>query len=100
MNSGNRHVRYWREVQPAIKSKIEEIGMLGFEKVTAAELWNYLDKKKWKNLNEDLHLYEVVADVLSVKPGELINFMTVEAFRSASTSLDGQQDSKPVEQMD
>ncbi|MFC4320913.1 post-transcriptional regulator [Litchfieldia salsa] len=74
--------QYRDEVQPALKSKLEEFILFGYDSVTEEELWQYLCKKKWKREREAKLLYQIVNDILSVKIGEYMNFATVEAFKS------------------
>lgn len=91
MDQSHQYSSYYNEISPAIKSKLEEFRLFGYEKVTEKELWDYLTKKKWKKINEEIHLYEVVADVLSVKIGEVMNFTTVEAFKMGDFPMDDEE---------
>lgn len=43
VNENNR-----TQVQPVLKSKLEEFRLLGVDSVTEQGLWEYLIKKKWK----------------------------------------------------
>ncbi|APH06975.1 post-transcriptional regulator [Bacillus weihaiensis] len=70
-------------VKPAIKSKLEEFILLGYEDVSEEKLWSFLKNKKWKKTPE-LHVYEVVRDVLSLKVGDFMNYATVESFKGGS----------------
>ncbi|WP_071460243.1 post-transcriptional regulator [Bacillus massilinigeriensis] len=88
MKTGDRKTAWPREVEPALESKIEEFRMLGLNRVTAEELWNYLKRKKWAKIEGELRRYQLVADILAVKPGEFISFQTVEAFREENVDLD------------
>lgn len=71
------------KVQPALESKASEFRVLGYETITPDEIWTYLIEKKWRRLKENIHLYEVVADILALKVGDYMNYATVEAFREA-----------------
>ncbi|MBS4173668.1 post-transcriptional regulator [Bacillus sp. FJAT-49736] len=73
---------YWEQLQPALKSKAEELLLIGYGKVEAQELWNYLTRKKWKKPKTEVHLHELVSDVLSIKAGDYMNYATIEAFKS------------------
>lgn len=79
-------------VRPAIKSKLEEFILLGYEDVTEEKLWTYLKSKKWKKTPE-LYVHEVVRDVLALKVGEFMNFATVESFKEGNwfESTEGQE---------
>ncbi|MBD8069320.1 post-transcriptional regulator [Bacillus sp. PS06] len=74
--------QYRNDVKPALKSKLEEFILYGYDSVTEEELWQYLCKKKWKRERETKLLYQIVNDILSVKIGEYMNYATVEAFKS------------------
>lgn len=69
-------------VKPAIKSKLEEFILLGYEDVSEEKLWVFLKNKKWKKTPE-LSVHEVVRDVLGLKIGEFMNYATVESFKGA-----------------
>ncbi|MDQ0231511.1 post-transcriptional regulator [Metabacillus malikii] len=74
-------VEYYKDhVKPALKSKLEEFKMLGYAEVSEEKLWDFLKNKKWRKTKE-LSVYEVVSDVLSVKVGEYMNFVTVESYK-------------------
>jgi hypothetical protein len=73
---------------PALKSKAEELSILGYGKVEARDIWNYFIKKRWKNQKEDVHIYELVSDILSLKAGDYMNFAAVEAYRSPNWFAD------------
>ncbi|WP_210366778.1 post-transcriptional regulator [Bacillus sp. REN3] len=92
MERSHQYGRFYEEIKPALKSKLEEFRLFGYERVTEKELWDYLTKKKWKKVKEDIHLYEVVADVLSVQAGELMNHATVEAFKLGDFSLEDEEE--------
>jgi hypothetical protein len=74
--------RYYVSLELALISKVEEFEVLGYGKATVESLWLYLTKKKWKKPNQDVMFFELVNDVLTVKPGEYMSFETVEAYRS------------------
>ncbi|MCP3741201.1 post-transcriptional regulator [Rossellomorea sp. BNER] len=93
--NGNEHpyLHYYDMLYPALKSKVEEFEVLGYKDATISSLWTYLLKKKWKKTNGHPRLFQLVSDILSVKPGEYMNFETVEAFRSPNwfTDLDEEE---------
>ncbi|HZG73056.1 MAG TPA: post-transcriptional regulator [Chondromyces sp.] len=73
---------YFEYLMPAIKSKVEELKFFGYDDITEDNLWEYLTKKKWKKPQEGIRTYQLVGDIISVKPGEFMNFATVQAYRS------------------
>lgn len=75
--------KYRHHVKPALVSKAEEFKILDYGEVTEAELWNFLRNKKWKKKNE-LMVYEMVADIMSIKPNEFMTFATIESYKAGS----------------
>lgn len=73
---------YFNMLKPALASKAEEFEVLGYDSVSKEDIWNFLKQKTWKNPKEGIRIYELVADIMSVKPGDYMNYATVEAFRS------------------
>ncbi|KAB2495620.1 post-transcriptional regulator [Priestia endophytica] len=72
-----------RLVEPAMRSKMEEFRLFGYEEVTEEIVWQFLQQKKWKKRKiEELKLYELVNDILAVKISEVMNFMTMEVFKN------------------
>lgn len=72
---------YKKQVQPALESKLEEFRMLGYDRVSLQEVWDCLQRKKWKK-KEDKLLHEVVADILSLQVNDYMSYLTIEAFKS------------------
>ncbi len=87
MEIGHNYDRFRKEVHPALISKIEEFSLLGYGTISQESLWEFLRKKKWRKPKEDVKVYEVVSDILSVNVGEYMNYATVEAFKSDEFSL-------------
>ncbi|MBM4762406.1 post-transcriptional regulator [Bacillus sp. B15-48] len=79
-----------------MRSKLEEFKILGYGEAKEQELWTFLLNKKWKKPKDDVRLYEIVADILSVQPGEYMNFMTVEAFKLGSFVLDDEDERREL----
>jgi hypothetical protein len=74
--------RFREQVEPVIISKIEEFQLLGYDKVTANEIWDCLMKKKWRNMKEEMMLFQVVNDILSLKISDYMTYATLEAYKS------------------
>ncbi len=87
---GKKHVYdvYFETLKPALISKSEELMVLGYGEISVENLWGFLTKKKWKKSSVDIHLYQLVNDLLASKPGEIMNYMTVEAFRGENWLTD------------
>jgi len=62
---------------------MEEFRLLGYDKMTDGDLWDFLVSKKWKKLN-DVKIHQLAADILSVKVTDFMNYTTVESFKEAS----------------
>lgn len=96
MKHEHMYEQFRKNVRPAIKSKLEELEMLGYGAVTETEMWGYLLNKKWKNPKKDAHLFEIVADILAIKPGEYMNYATVEAFKLGSNTLSDEEERRKL----
>ncbi|MFT8319922.1 MAG: post-transcriptional regulator [Bacillus sp. (in: firmicutes)] len=82
MVSAHVYDHYRQKVQPALKSKLEEFHLLGYDTITEEELWGYLTKKKWKKASGSSRMFILVQDILNVKIGEYMNFATMEAYKA------------------
>ncbi|MFD2612602.1 post-transcriptional regulator [Paenibacillus gansuensis] len=60
-------------------SKADEFRMIGYEHVTAADIWECSSSKYKKNGTPALH--RMVNDILSLKATQLMNHMTMNAYR-------------------
>ena len=88
---------YFRtQVQPAIASKLNEFQLLGIDSVTEKEFWNFLIKKKWKKIKEEMKLYEIIQEILSVKASDYISFATIETYKTTEFSLEDQDELKEL----
>lgn len=96
MNPSHHYGRFYNQVKPALESKIEEFEIFGYEQIREKELWDYLTKKKWKKATEEAQIYEIVADILSAKIGEVMNFTTVEAFKLGEFTIDDEEERKEL----
>jgi hypothetical protein len=67
-----------QQVKPALKSKVEEFHMLGYDRATEDDLWACLIKKKWRK-KEEKRLYEVVNDILTLSANDFMAFLSVQA---------------------
>ncbi|MEW4370920.1 post-transcriptional regulator [Paenibacillus kandeliae] len=63
------------------QSKIEEFKMLGYEQITSEELWDCLNSKYEKQGMP--RLYALVNDILSMKPNQLMNYLTMSSYKEA-----------------
>lgn len=79
---------YREQLQIVLESKIEEFQMIGYDQVTIEDIWKYLKAKKWKRINADIRLYELVNDVLTVTANEYMTYLTVEAYQAPLWSFE------------
>jgi len=79
-------------VKPALISKQEEFLLLGYDNVSQEDIWTFLLKKKWRKGEHEMKLFEVVQSILSLKVGELINFMSVEALKDAEFTFENEEE--------
>jgi hypothetical protein len=84
MQKNHPYQRYYFKVKPALKIKLEEFIMLGLNEVTEENIWTSLTRKKWKKPEEHIHIYEIVADILSLSSNQFMTFQMVEAYKAPS----------------
>ncbi|OIK17003.1 post-transcriptional regulator [Bacillus sp. MUM 116] len=86
----NRHAydHFRSQVKPALTSKLTEFQILGYNSVTENGLWEFLQKKKWKKVKDEIYLHEIIQDILAVKVSDYMSFATIEAYKSADFSLE------------
>ncbi|WP_270164588.1 post-transcriptional regulator [Paenibacillus sp. SYP-B4298] len=66
-------------IKPLCESKAEEFHLVGYEHVTAIEIWECVRSKYHKQGTPALH--QIVNDILSLKVTKFMNFMTLSALR-------------------
>ncbi|KAB7708655.1 competence protein ComN [Bacillus aerolatus] len=76
--------KYFQHLLPALKSKVEEFRLLNYGTIDIPSLWEYLTRKKWRKPVEDVHMYQLVADIVSTMPGDYMNYATIESYRSTN----------------
>ncbi|UII55007.1 post-transcriptional regulator [Cytobacillus spongiae] len=92
MKISHEYEHFRNELQPALKSKVEEFHMLGYGRISERELWNFLTHKKWRKPKLDIRMYELVQDILGLRIGEYMNYATIEAFKLSDFSFDNKED--------
>ncbi|MDR4948712.1 post-transcriptional regulator [Neobacillus cucumis] len=91
VNENNR-----TQVQPVLKSKLEEFRLLGVDSVTEQGLWEYLIKKKWKKVKHEMRLYEMIQEILSVKVSDYLNYVTIESYKTSEFSIENEEELKEL----
>lgn len=69
-------------IQELCESKAEELRLLGYEHVEAAEVWSCVSSKYAKRGMPELH--QLVSDILSLKPTQFMNFLMMSAYKGDS----------------
>ncbi|OXM15389.1 hypothetical protein CGZ75_01175 [Paenibacillus herberti] len=64
------------------ESKAEEFRWIGYESVVAQDIWDCV-KSKYKKSGDPL-LHRLVNDILSLKPQQLMNYLTMSAWQAPS----------------
>ncbi|MFP5114375.1 post-transcriptional regulator [Bacillaceae bacterium C204] len=96
MDDSHRFEHFRTQVQPAISSKLVEFQLLGLDSVSEQEFWDFLIKKKWKKKKEEMKLYEIIQEILSVKSSDYINFATIEAYKASEFSMEDEDELKEL----
>jgi Post-transcriptional regulator len=96
MDNSHRFEQFRTQVQPAVASKLMEFQLLEIDSVTEKELWDFLIKKKWKKIKEEMKLYEIIQEILSVKASDYISFATIEAYKTTEFSFDNEDELKEL----
>ncbi|MBO1626392.1 histidine kinase [Bacillus cereus] len=79
---------YRGQLQVVLESKLEEFQMIGYDRVTTEDIWKCLKSKKWKKLDSEVRLYELVNDVLTLTANEYMTYLTVEAYQAPLWSFE------------
>ncbi|MGE7216001.1 post-transcriptional regulator [Priestia koreensis] len=76
----------YKRLLPVIQSKVEEFKLFGYGHVEFEEIWAFLCNKKWKKEKSVPPLHQAVNDVLSTKISDVMNYMTMESFKSSAST--------------
>lgn len=77
-----RHVEAWKElIYPALKSKQEELKMLGYEQATPEGVWQCLNAKIWNGKSEK-RLHEMVQDIFHLKSSVYLSYLTIQSYEN------------------
>ncbi|MCA0969966.1 post-transcriptional regulator [Halobacillus litoralis] len=77
----SKSVHKWKkQIDPVLTSKVEELRMMGYERVTKEEVWHCLVKKVWKGEPEK-RLYEMVQDVFHLSSHTYVSYLAAEAYQ-------------------
>jgi len=62
---------------------MEEFHLLGYDKITEDELWNFLKDKKWNKI-DGVKIHRLAEDILSVKVNDFMNYTTIETYKTGN----------------
>lgn len=82
-NTPHPYETFREKVHPVLNSKLEEFRILGYERITENELWEYLIKKVWRKPKEGIHIHELVSDIFEVKVSDVVHFRTITDMQTA-----------------
>ncbi|WP_152654734.1 post-transcriptional regulator [Oceanobacillus sp. CFH 90083] len=78
----SQYVDAWKEmVYPALKSKQEELEMLGYEQATPEDVWRCLSVKVW-NRKSEKRLHEIVQDIFHLKSSVYLSYLTIQSYEN------------------
>jgi Post-transcriptional regulator len=96
METSHEYNHFRTQVQPALASKLSEFRLLGYDSVSEDGLWEFLIMKKWKKVNEEIRLYEIIQDILGVKVSDFMSFTTIQAYKTSEFSMHDENDWKEL----
>lgn len=64
----------YNRLVPAMKTKVDELKLVGISYISVDDIWNYLRKYKWSK-SKDLTLSECVDDILNTSDDEYKKYM-------------------------
>lgn len=71
----------WKQmVLPALDSKAEELGMLGYSQATREEVWKCLVQKVWKG-DPDKRIHEIIQDIFHLPSSTYLSYLTQNAYQ-------------------
>ncbi len=90
--AGHLYDRFRKDVQIVLQSKLEEFRLFDYNQVTEDDLWNFLTAKVWTKPKENVHIYEIVADIMQLKVSDFFTFQTVEQLKGPDWFTDENSD--------
>lgn len=80
-----QYERLFQNVLPVLEIKLEEFKYYQYEGITVEDIWNFCIQKKWRKKNiEQLHLYEIVQTIFSLKPSEMVNYFQIQQYQTST----------------
>lgn len=73
----------FEKVMPALESKKNEFHYFDYPTVMETDIWKFLIDKKWRKKNvEEMHIYELVNDILETTPAEYMTHTQIQSFKA------------------
>jgi hypothetical protein len=79
---------YREQLQVVLESKVDEFRLLGYDRVTAQDVWDCLKMKKWKRVGDEVKIYQLVNDVLTLSASDYMTYLTMEAYKAPLWSFE------------
>ncbi|RSL29247.1 hypothetical protein D7Z54_32290 [Salibacterium salarium] len=74
----------WKsDVEPALKSKVEEYHLLGYKSADEEQVWNCV-MEKLEKIEEPIRLHVLVNYILTLKLSEYMNRITVSSYKESA----------------
>ena len=89
MDKVHPYEKFRELVKPVLQSKLDEFRLMDYQEVSEEDLWNFLITKRWRMPKEDVRLYEIVNQIMNVKPGDFLAYTQVEQLRGPDWFSDG-----------
>ncbi|MBA9025697.1 MULTISPECIES: post-transcriptional regulator [Bacillaceae] len=80
MEKHHPYQRYFIKVKPVLRNKVEELRLFGLDEVNENELWGCLVSKRWKKPEPDIHIHEIVQDILTLSSNQYMTYKMIEAY--------------------
>ncbi|MFC4022667.1 post-transcriptional regulator [Oceanobacillus longus] len=75
-------VSEWKQmIIPALKSKAEELEMMGYSQATPDDVWSCMVKKVWKG-DPEMLLHEIVQDILHLASNTYLSYLTMSSYQN------------------
>lgn len=78
MDQASKQV-WFRQVTTLCQSKAEEFAMLGYENVTAEDVWECVTN----GYKEMPPMHRLVNDILSLKPNKYMNYLMIQMYKNS-----------------
>lgn len=96
MENSHAYNHFRTHVEPALVSKLEEFSLLGYNAVSLDGLWEFLTRKKWKKVKDEIRLYEIIEDIFAVKVSDFISFTTIDTYKNNEFNIKDENEWKEL----